>query len=139
MKGSSHDNAPGHDIVLIYSLNVFRDSIETALFLIRNGAVDTIDSQDRNGCTALHHAAMNGSVDLVKVLLLCGINSKLKNKKGLRAFEEAQKRGRYDIVEQITSFHSPDLPYNKRLGFLYSLYKDRNEPEMILSPRSLKK
>ncbi|KAF9646567.1 ankyrin, partial [Thelephora ganbajun] len=51
-------------------LACFLDYSDLVSFLITRG-ID-MDARDRNGCTALHFAALNGSKECARLLLIAG-------------------------------------------------------------------
>ena len=60
-----------------------------------------IDAESPNGSTPLMMAAMYGSADTVKVLLLAGADANLKNSLGLTALDFAKSANRLDAAALI--------------------------------------
>ncbi|KAG9398318.1 hypothetical protein AC1031_014658 [Aphanomyces cochlioides] len=54
-----------------------------------------------NGETALHKAAYRGDVEIVSMLLDCGIDVNLCNKNGVTALQAASNRGYLNIIQRI--------------------------------------
>lgn len=106
------------------SFAVENDHIDVVLLLLRKGAVKCIDEPDAKGWTCLHYAAAFASIELTKVLLMMGANSKVRNKNSYRPFEEAQIRERFEMVTMLTKFNDPVPSHLKRLRFLDDYYEN---------------
>lgn len=61
----------------------------------------TIDTGDKRGFTAYHHACANGHAAVVKVLLKAGCNSAMLNDGGRTGWDLAQDMGRTDVTELL--------------------------------------
>ena len=59
---------------------------------------------DHNGLTPLHYAAGNGKVEIVKLLLLKGADTTMKDKKGNTVVDYAKQFRKTDVVEVIEKF-----------------------------------
>lgn len=69
---------------------------ETSSFLISYAnqyCISFIDSQNNEGNTSLHWAALNNQIGIVKILLSSGANATIKNGFNNLAFDEAEIRG----------------------------------------------
>jgi ankyrin repeat protein len=67
--------------------------------LLDHGA--QVDAQDDDGNTPLSNAVFNsrGKGDLIKLLLSCGANKKLKNKHGVSPLDLAESIANYDVLK----------------------------------------
>lgn len=54
-----------------------------------------------NGWTALHSAARNGSVPVVRLLLQKGANKTIKDKTGRTAADQARLAKHYDVLQLL--------------------------------------
>ena len=74
--------------------------IEDLMYWLANGA--RVDSKDkRTGYTALHQAAWNGRMEVVRVLLDAGADVTVTNKENERPFESAAAGGHDDIAKLL--------------------------------------
>ena len=73
---------------LMYALRLCRENI--AVLLIKSTA--NIDAQDRDGNTAIHRAAVLGSIDVVNLLIEKDANIRIKNNEGYFPFQFARHR-----------------------------------------------
>ncbi|EAY13502.1 ankyrin repeat protein, putative [Trichomonas vaginalis G3] len=75
-------------------------------YLIDHGA--DINSIDRDGKTALHHAAENSCVEIAKLLISKGIDIKARNHNGKTALHSAANRNNKEILEYLIT-HGIDI------------------------------
>ncbi|WP_341815111.1 ankyrin repeat domain-containing protein [Wolbachia endosymbiont (group A) of Chalcis sispes] len=60
-----------------------------------------INAKDKNGNTSLHLAAMNGKIDVAKVLLKHNADVNAKNNEGKTALYYAAKYNHQELVELL--------------------------------------
>jgi len=75
-------------------------------YLLNHGA--SINSRDRDGNTPLHNAISRGKSELVKILLVEGADSSLKNNKGQTALEFAQESIKPKTEHGYYSWSTPE-------------------------------
>jgi hypothetical protein len=80
------------------------DQVDTVMFLLRNGAILTLEAVDIDGGTALHYAARFASSLVVQLLLLCGSNVAIRDASGRLPTEEARAYNRTEIAAQIMTY-----------------------------------
>jgi len=80
------------------------DQVDTVMFLLRNGAILTLEAVDIDGGTALHYAARFASSLVVQLLLLCGSNVAIRDAFGRLPTEEARAYNRTEIAAQIMTY-----------------------------------
>jgi ankyrin repeat protein len=78
---------------------VRKDDVASAMKLIEGGADARAKTSD--GTTALHWAAHNGQLDLVKRLLKSGADAKARNDYGSSPMQEAALRGDADMITAL--------------------------------------
>ena len=115
-KGSLHVVTARDKITALMKACQF-DKIDTVMLLLKSGSMANINAQDAQGNAALHYAAMNGSADLCTVLLLCGANPTVRNKREKSPQEEAQVKGRMAIVEALRVFKQKSPEFKRRMDF----------------------
>jgi ankyrin repeat protein len=76
---------------------------------------DTCEPVPTNGSTALMIAAVNGHVDIVKMLLEAGADPRKENKDGKRALELAEEAGQPGVVALLRETSAPGKP-RQRIG-----------------------
>ncbi len=106
------------------------DKIDTVMLLLKSGAMADINAQDVKGNAALHYAAINGSADLCTVLLLCGANPTVRNKREKSPQEEAQVKGRIGIVEALRVFKQKSPEFKRRMDFQRRVFAPALESAM---------
>jgi hypothetical protein len=104
--------------------------VDATMTLLENGSMRHMDAVDTHGWTALHHAAANGTPELVTVLLMCGANAYQRNDRGLIPLDEAMAVGRMNVVEAIRCYKVPDLAFRLQLEFMNIHYLD-GEREVV--------
>lgn len=60
-----------------------------------------VDCKDKEGMTAMHHAALYGSVETIEVLLELQFDDEARDKKGRTALHLAASRGHSEIIELL--------------------------------------
>lgn len=60
-----------------------------------------LQHQNQDGNSALHWAAMTGQLESVKVLLSCGMNARVLNKRGNDAYDVASASGKENIMQYL--------------------------------------
>jgi hypothetical protein len=76
---------------------VYREaSPEFIKFLLKNGA--EVDSVDKYGSSALHHAAVRGNIEIVKILIDHGANVNLRNKRDRTPLMFAESMGHQEVI-----------------------------------------
>ena len=70
--------------------------VSTLKVLIEAGA--PVESADDNRCSVLHHAAVTGIPDAVKLLLACGVDKSLRSASGQTALDLARRFGHHDAA-----------------------------------------
>jgi ankyrin repeat protein len=88
------------------------DSAEAANILLADPkAKGAIDAQDEDECTALHHAAYMGRLDVVRALLDAGAATDKEDKKGNTALADAKEKGHHDVATVLaTATPAEDAP-----------------------------
>jgi ankyrin repeat protein len=62
-----------------------------------------VDPLDTSNQTPLHHAVLNGHLNVVKFLVEKGANVKLKNNEGLTATEMARSKGYSAVADWLNT------------------------------------
>jgi len=65
-----------------------------------------VNAADGNGDTAIHHAALAGNLQAVKLLVNAGADLSLVNRSGLTAEELAERFGRHSVAKLLNKFRS---------------------------------
>ncbi len=99
---------------------VERDQLETMLLLLREGAILGIHHIDNNGNNVLHYAALYARPLITQILLICGVKSNIRNKKGYLPAEEAKMSGRLEIATTILTFKDDVIDHMQRIDYLVS-------------------
>lgn len=84
------------------------DQVDTVMFLLRNGAILTLEAADIDGGTALHYAARFASSLIVQLLLLCGSKVAIRDVRGRLPTEEARAYNRTEIAAQIMTYKNKE-------------------------------
>ena len=80
--------------------------VETVGWLLQNGA--SVNLQNREGATALHHASSRGSTDMVKLLLLNNANPGIVDERGRSPLHAGCKEGQSGVVSCLLD-HGVDV------------------------------
>lgn len=113
------DNFEGEDAERAVSIDSSDDHYRTALMhaaaLPDDGGADSVDvlikwaasvdEEDLQGMTALHHAARAGNTDAALTLLRGGADDTIRDKAGLTPLETAEAHGRSGTVAAIVNEH----------------------------------
>ncbi len=75
---------------------------QTVATLLAHSQVN-VNEQDENGATALHHAATNGDIEIVELLLKYGAETSIKDRFELSARDRAQVSKHFSIVKLLDS------------------------------------
>lgn len=78
---------------------------EMIVRLLHMGAIDTINTQELNGNTALHFAAVHCDPEYIQYLLLCGANKSIRNSSNRLPIEEARVKGKHENMAAISAYH----------------------------------
>ena len=78
--------------------------------LIQNGA--DVDAVQNGGFTALHAAAHNGQIEMIKLLVAAGANPKLKNNKNKTPEDLAREKGHEEVVEYLKQYYRTKINNN---------------------------
>lgn len=62
-----------------------------------------LNNQDWNGRTGLHGAALNGHIQIVRLLLSHGADTNIQNDWGKTALMEAEREGHEEIVSELSN------------------------------------
>jgi len=100
------------------------NQLNAVLYLLKKGAMTTINAFDVNGWTALHFAAAFAHPDIASTLMICGADIYARSAKGSQAVDEASTRSRQVMVETIRCFKQPDLLHRRLLNFFEIKYMD---------------
>lgn len=92
--------------------------IEVVLYLLRNGAMPSLNVQDASGRTALHYGATNALPEHVQVLLICGAVRSLRTNEGKVAAEEAKAKGRMETTSLLQTYRPLKDDREERMIFL---------------------
>ena len=83
---------------------VLDGNLQSVKALIALGA--NVNKKDGQGCTALHHAASEGYVDIVKYLIECNADVRALNSEQQRPLDVADGEDVRKILSRVTLFHS---------------------------------
>ncbi|XP_046850344.1 fibronectin type 3 and ankyrin repeat domains 1 protein-like [Xenia sp. Carnegie-2017] len=78
---------------------------EVAKMLLQSGA--NVNTEDKQGRSALMAAALSGRLDLVKLFVEHGADTEKRNSHGHNALDFAQSFGRNDVVSYLKSINRP--------------------------------
>ncbi len=82
--------------------SAFSGYYQSVAALLNHDQTD-VNAQDENGATALHHAATNGFVDIVELLLKYNASTKLKDRFDMNARDRALANKHIAIVNLLSS------------------------------------
>lgn len=97
---------------------VERNRLDVVLLLLKRGGMDLINHADVEGWNVLHYATLTASMELIKVLLICGARTNMRNSQGRLPQEEAIFRGKVEINLLIMSHRSIIVDHLSRIEFL---------------------
>lgn len=100
-------------------LAVERNHMDIVMVLLRHGAISGIHNVDKDGNNVLHFAARSASPVLVKILLLCGAKTSLRNHLKQLPAEKARAFNRFDVSALMATYKSPVKDELSRIQFLY--------------------
>lgn len=106
--------------------------IDVVMYLLRNGAIISINYADNRGMTALHFCAIHSTPDLAQVLLICGANKSLRSKDNRLPAEEAKSRNRIEMQVKIQQYIPPFTMREEKMVYfekLYGIEPDENDIE----------
>lgn len=105
----SHANNQGHTLLHLATLLGFHRLVQ--FLLVRN--ID-VESDDRNGFTALHFAALYGRVAITRQLLEAGATSSVRNLAGKTPADIARDRDDVDVGELFLRSRPPPSAVSSR-------------------------
>ena len=109
------------------------DRLDCVMLVLKNGGMLAVNAQDKNGWSALHFAACFAKPDIALVLIICGASVSLRNERGLLPVEEAQIRGRIEMVESIRTFQQKSVDNRSRIEFIATGYPPHERGKASLS------
>ena len=83
--------------VSVFDMAITYNNIFTVKYLIKRG-IDINATNRRSGFTALMAAACYGRVEIVQILLECGVDQKAKDLKGFTAIDFARKMNKKSVL-----------------------------------------
>lgn len=103
----ANDPYPGSGLVSLHF--AAKEGKTDAVKWLVDDAGAAVDTQDREGETALHKAAMAGKLSVVSFLLNHGANANAKDNDGWTALHNACSRGYLDIVRLLIDSANADI------------------------------
>jgi ankyrin repeat protein len=96
-----------HDGSTPLILAILRNNEDVAQFCVEFGNLASINIEDDNGRTALHHASNVGNCDVVKLLIDSGADTSEVDNDGDSAMHIASSHGHFDVVKILAKRIGP--------------------------------
>jgi len=97
---------------------------ELIQLLLQNGAIESINVLDADGCTVMHHAALHLLPEYAQALMICGALPNIRNKSGRLPVEDAKAKGRTEMVEVLLTYKDRSRVVQNKLEFLNSYHRN---------------
>lgn len=107
-KSNLHEDPPGtprHLTPLMLAAQSGNTLI--AKLILEAGGKSTINDKEKNGACALIHSAINGNLELIKLLVENGADVDAKDHNGWTAMKWAIEQGHSDVIQFLRSKSSP--------------------------------
>lgn len=89
------------------------ESIVASAVDANDGINKYTNARDKHMRTPLHHAAMSGSKEVIKLLLKWEVHKTLKDKDGLAAIDLAIRKGHQNVLDIFTKAEDPKVKDDK--------------------------